>query len=100
MAKATGSRQPRRPNGEAVTDSVKWAFACGDAHFTESVYDQKTAKASLRLKTPSLDRHRTWQHSEIKRQENNHGAAGKAYSKGAFAWTIGVSPFAPHVRPA
>ena len=24
---------------------------CGDAHFTESVYDQKTAKASLRLKT-------------------------------------------------
>src|ERR1700730_5591046 len=24
---------------------------CGDAHFTESVYDQKTAQASLRLKT-------------------------------------------------
>jgi hypothetical protein len=24
---------------------------CGDAHFTESVYDQKTAQASVRLKT-------------------------------------------------
>src|ERR1035437_9486694 len=49
---------------------------CGDPHFTESVYDQKTAQASVRLKT------KVW--NPKKRQSNVDGLAGTMERLAAF----------------